>query len=433
MTGYLDKAAILEAVSNQKCREGATWEMFQKRIERGEFDARCPPCSGPVWDNLNNALADKDAEIAHLKEEIEKRNVIIQNHCVKIAKLKKAYDEGYREYEKVAHENIELRKEKYETWSKVMQQDQELKDLGKALQEAKLDMAKEISAIIEGEWMCSLPEVLYIIDCVSKGNHDPFNGSKKEPSKEEIEREIRKQVTEAVNSIPGAVLAGEIKIEHVPAKDPELVICGEHKTCSNFECIHKTPHQFSRDLGCDNDNCGSGCIPYKKEEPTVPQECKYAEQEKKHVQCNKEGDCEHQFFFEHQDEAYCALGEPDQINIQQAHTAQIEACQDRLDALEKGDRIDTLEKQVAHLNEVLSVVGGFGSDRLYEIEVSLKRIDQAKTDMTHLRDRIFECEQHQGRDRANFIAEIRDLIKSIGDLNIRLDKVEVAIQKIQEK
>ncbi len=54
----------------------------------------------------------------------------------------------------------------------------------------------------------------------------------KEPTKEEIEIEIRKQVQEAIDLIPGARLVGEIKIEHILHKDPatpqEEVAAAEH-------------------------------------------------------------------------------------------------------------------------------------------------------------------------------------------------------------
>ena len=56
-----------------------------------------------------------------------------------------------------------------------------------------------------------------------------------------------------------------------------------------------------------------------------------------------------------------------------------------------------------------------------------------KTDMEYLSARMMELEQHQGRDRADLMAEIRDLIKSTGDLKIRLDNAEAAIQRIQEE
>jgi hypothetical protein len=40
--------------------------------------------------------------------------------------------------------------------------------------QAREDFAKELSEIIKSEWMCDLPEILYIIECVSKGNGNPF-------------------------------------------------------------------------------------------------------------------------------------------------------------------------------------------------------------------------------------------------------------------
>ena len=36
------------------------------------------------------------------------------------------------------------------------------------------EMAKTISEILDHEWMCSLNEIKYILDCVANGNADPF-------------------------------------------------------------------------------------------------------------------------------------------------------------------------------------------------------------------------------------------------------------------
>jgi hypothetical protein len=36
------------------------------------------------------------------------------------------------------------------------------------------EMAKTISDILDREWMCSLNEIKYILDCVANGNVDPF-------------------------------------------------------------------------------------------------------------------------------------------------------------------------------------------------------------------------------------------------------------------
>lgn len=188
MTEYLDKAAILETVSNQKYREGATWEMFQKRIERGEFDAKGPvilcgqraPLLNAI-EELNVSLAEKDAEIARLKEVIRK----------------------------TAHCHGELQREMFKQRDRIAQQDQELKDLGKALQ-----------------YKCQMREA----------------AEQKEPLKDE----------------------------------PELWICPDAKQCGDArECAASSPHKKGA-TWCDDINCVRGlrsgpCIPYKKEEPMVPQ------------------------------------------------------------------------------------------------------------------------------------------------------------------
>lgn len=43
-----------------------------------------------------------------------------------------------------------------------------------AILDARTKMAQELSTIIQKEWQCDLAEVLYIIDCISKGNNEPF-------------------------------------------------------------------------------------------------------------------------------------------------------------------------------------------------------------------------------------------------------------------
>ena len=98
---------------------------------------------------------------------------------------------------------------------------------GKALREAREDMAKEISAIIEGEWQCSLAEVLYIIECVSKENSEPF-----------------KQAAQ---------------------KELELFICPKHADC-NIGCWHSGPHEKYSACGAFPDKCPK-CIPVKESAP----------------------------------------------------------------------------------------------------------------------------------------------------------------------
>jgi hypothetical protein len=65
---YLDKEAVLKAWEDTIDVPGT--ECMIKRVQRGVFDANVPPTEGPVWDNLNKALAEKDAEIARLNREI---------------------------------------------------------------------------------------------------------------------------------------------------------------------------------------------------------------------------------------------------------------------------------------------------------------------------------------------------------------------------
>ena len=65
-----------------------------------------------------------------------------------------------------------------------------------------------------------------------------------------------------------------------------------------------------------------------------------------------------------------------------------------------------------------------------ELTVTQEPDPVPKTDISHLRDRIFECEQHQGRDRADLIAEIRELGSSTGTLEGRIDTLETTFGNI---
>jgi hypothetical protein len=103
------------------------------------------------------------------------------------------------------------------------------------LQRTRADMAKEISAIVEREWQCSLAEVLYIIECVSKGNHEPF----KQPAQK--------------------------------AHEPELFICpnaGKFNWDGGCEeCTHSKPHKWSYACQKESAECCGECVQINKEIP----------------------------------------------------------------------------------------------------------------------------------------------------------------------
>ena len=151
--GYLDKAAVLKAVNEKIINCPDCWCWYQgiiENIQHGEFDATkdggiectaakligsCPICPrffscpdpekvtpADKWDKLigdikkmGAILAEKDTEIARLKEEV---------------------DAAKASFFKEIGINREKSKKILELNDRISHQDQELKDLGKALQEA---------------------------------------------------------------------------------------------------------------------------------------------------------------------------------------------------------------------------------------------------------------------------------------------------------
>ena len=120
-------------------------------------------------------------------------------------------------------------------------------------------------------------------------------------------------------NVPTPPESGKVIAAHEPPKDePELVICQNIEKTPDFEgCHHAKPHQFGKECEFVGVTCGP-CISYKKEQ-TVPE-----------------------------------MQQP--IDIQQAHTAQIEACHDRLDKHDADIgaltlRLDNLEREVKDQRE----------------------------------------------------------------------------------
>lgn len=103
------------------------------------------------------------------------------------------------------------------------------------LREARRKMAREICDIIQHEWVCNLPEILYIVECVLNENYNPFGPAQKVP-------------------------------------EPELVICSKaNMTEMCGTCHHRILHELT-DSCFEQGVCGGECvIPIRIKEPTAPQ------------------------------------------------------------------------------------------------------------------------------------------------------------------
>lgn len=93
---YLNKEQLLKVMKHDKWNPAnRNMQELSSRIEHGDFDADSDGYILVYIDDYNNktkSLADKDAEIArlkefqnHLQEEIRIRNEIIKKHCAKTA------------------------------------------------------------------------------------------------------------------------------------------------------------------------------------------------------------------------------------------------------------------------------------------------------------------------------------------------------------
>ena len=260
MTDYLDKGAVLKAISK------GTWAFppytlanFFEQLQCGEFDA-IPAGSALV----SSCLADKDAKIAALQKRCDNDRELATTHLkmfeeknAEIARLKNQCD-NYHEAIGVFRENKdkeiwrlnetlrttahchgELQREMFKQRDRIAQQDQELKDLGKALQEARETIAR------------------YSKKCMT------------------LQKE-QKKMRDPERQIVCDILANGFTMQRVPEKEPpkdepELWICpnvGASPDCKICH-IHSKPHPHNK--GCDfSGTTCKACIPYKK--PTVPQE-----------------------------------------------------------------------------------------------------------------------------------------------------------------
>lgn len=167
-----------------------------------------------------------------------------------------------------------------------------------------------------------------------------------------------------------------------PKDEPELVICDHAEERCKGTCNAWRPHEKSSQ--CTFDHCDihpdSKCIPVKKE-PTVPQQP-------------------------------VPLPNTD-LNYLSARMLKIE----RQQAPKLGDW-DVQPHLSTLTTEILKI-----KDRLDTLEESRKRIED-------LSARMMELEQHLGRDRGDFMVEIRDLIKSGGALADRVDALETRVRRL---
>jgi hypothetical protein len=152
-------------------------------------------------------------------------------------------------------------------------------------------------------------------------------------------------------------------------KEPELWICDHAERCNIEICNHIWPHK--RLYGCDKPTCDSKnnmpvkCIPYKKE-PTVPQEPDRPCQaciEGNAPHCSKPfPDCPYH-------------GDPEPVPKDGAALEK-----DIGDLTQRMDLVDSRQahdfRMITHLNKVLSIVGEFGSDRLYKIEERIGALEK---------------------------------------------------------
>ena len=206
--GYLDKEAVLKALHkvdyDVSCKEDRN--DLIGRLLQGEFDAKFPPLFSERNALFIKLCEDHSHELVQREEQILLKSKEIARLKYQIAELKEEI-EARMECEQEQAKAID------ELMGRIAQQDQELKDLGKALQEAKRFL-KGLGFDEEEKW------------------------------------------------------PGEENIMKVPPKDePELVICPKRN--SGLECPsckHSKPHS-----DCDKmfSFCCPLCIPVKKVQ-TVP-------------------------------------------------------------------------------------------------------------------------------------------------------------------
>ena len=333
--GYLDKAAVL-----------VTWDRifyfndFKKPIERREFDAKeIVIGSSGAWISKWQAekISDvKDAEIARLKSQIaghhEAIEVLLESKDKEITQLK-ASIKNLKYLTTYRPEYVQGLEERF------MWQDQELKDLGKALQEAK--------------------------KTTTTGDHQAEDIQVPKGTRYEISHKVSETMGHVDKWIDGpATIRIIAPLTKEPPKDePELWICPKAELCRFDGCVHKKPHQrINHETGMNNCNrpgkCGgrTECIPVKKEQ-TVSEKppcfgtCKEADgkiTERSCLDCDFLGDCKDVFYGQKHARR--------ENTIAGALYQAIEVEGRRIDAYAKKQinfdmRLDKLEKEIAAIKE----------------------------------------------------------------------------------
>jgi hypothetical protein len=183
MITYLNKEAVLTAVHDPDYIGGVI-----ARIERGEFDAKLLSACAECQKNHGKTLADREAEIRRLSNALASEKHVCDNlseacgeHEEEIARLEKelffvSSSAGIRGKSILASFRIigDLKARIAELEKLTESQQGIINQQTEARQKARANMAKELSTIIQQEWQCSLPEILYIIECVEKGKYKEF-------------------------------------------------------------------------------------------------------------------------------------------------------------------------------------------------------------------------------------------------------------------
>lgn len=332
--------------------------------------------------------------------------------------------------------DVSCKEDRNDLIGRIQQQDQELKDLGKALKATRENEYKKVFEIIR-------PQVLYFAMCMEKKlrMHDKERGSRGwvgyiyeeeldflyKRLKEEV-KELGQQIGSVDNYIPNPdfteaddvgnfammIRTSDLNddrakqcitelieslhpttLKKEPPKDePELWICpksGSNESC--LDCAHAKPHTYTENCDFSGPNCAK-CTPYKKE-PTVTQEP--------------------------------APVPKTDMEYLSARMMELEQHQGR----DRGDLMTEIRGLIKS--------GGALADRVDALETRVRRLDNVfcncpANKFPDFDRRIKECEErtmaYPARNTWQLDLEKHD--RDIGALTLRLDNAESAIQKIQE-
>lgn len=431
---YLDKEAVLKAVKDTFSNPEHIVGLLM-RIERGEFDAKSPIISQWQLEQYNiaheKAVAEKDAEIARLKEvigktvhcytetqremfnqrdrlkkEIERRDVIIQNRW-------KDFDALVKEIKDLKCESIQLK-------DRIAQQDKEIAQLKAELTPPFVGAKEFVAAVIRENKRLNSELFKRGQECDNYQEHarsliDDFNRVNLK-NHELINRNLELQATiDAQREANSCSNCGGTGVEHTiwtdgtyqgistgtcrvckgtgqnpaqkePAKDePELVICPMYDK-SKCVCVHGEPHKHLKECDGHKDTtegyCGASCIPYKEPAKAkdgsmdLPEGAKEIEKEIRRQVTDAVNSVP----------GACLEGEIRIEHIPSTKATQEPVPSDSGMAKDIGDltlRMDLVDsrqahdfRMITHLNKVLSIVGEFGSDRLYKIEERIGALEK---------------------------------------------------------